>query len=103
VLIAYLVRIVKGLLTELYPEFDYSAHAFKIDHLTPAADDIAMLFSGFAYDERGEGVFRFFRQVVSDPPMGVWVLVFYDWACFLVVHQPPEGLPLADRTELYRP
>ena len=90
----YLVRIVKGLLTDLYPEFDYSAHAFKVDQLTPSADDRAMLFSRFAYDERGEGVFRFFHQVVSNPPMGFWVLVFYDWACFLVVHQPPIGFLL---------
>jgi hypothetical protein len=89
----YLVRIVKGLLTDLYPEFDYSAHAFKVDQLTPSADDIAMLFRRrFAYDERGKGVFRFFHQLVSNPPMGSWVLVFYDWACFLVVHQPP-GAP----------
>ena len=93
----YFVRIVKGLLTHLYPEFDYSVHAFKVDHLTPSADDIAMLFCRFASDERGEGVFRFFHQVVSDPPMGFWVLVFYDWACFLVVHQPPAGLSLIDR------
>jgi hypothetical protein len=93
----YLVRIVKGLLTHLYPEFDYSAHAFKVDHLTPSADDIAMLFSRFASDERGEGVFRFFHQVLSDPPMGFWVLVFYDWACFLVVHQPPGRLSLIDQ------
>jgi hypothetical protein len=34
-----------------------------------------MLFKRFAYGERGEGVFRFFHQVVSDPPNGVWVLV----------------------------
>jgi hypothetical protein len=93
----YLVRIVKGLLTALYAEFDYSDHAFKVDQLTPTADDIAMLFGRFAYDERGGGVFRFFRQVVSDPPMGAWVLVFYEWACFLVVHQPPEAVPLIDR------
>ena len=93
----YFVRIVKGLLTHLYPEFEYSSHAFQIDHLTPQADDIGMLFSRFTYGERGGGVFRFFHQVVSDPPMGFWVLVFYDWACFLVVHQPPEGLPLVDR------
>jgi hypothetical protein len=88
----YLVRIVKGLLTALYPEFDSSDHAFKVDQLTPTADDIGKLRSDFAYDERGEGVFRFFRQVVSNPPMGSWVLVFYDWACFLVVHQAP-GAP----------
>jgi len=89
----YLIRIVKGLLTHFRPEFDYSTHAFKVDHLMPRADDIVMLFERFEYDERGEGVFRFFRGVVSDPPMGMWVLVFYDSACFLVVHQPPGGIP----------
>jgi hypothetical protein len=93
----YLIRIVKGLLTYLYPELDYSTHAFKVDHLMPRADDIAMLFSHFAYDERGEGVFRFFRGVVSDPPRGMWVLVFYDSASFLVVHQLSEGFSSIDR------
>jgi|SRR5258707_5341521 hypothetical protein len=27
----YLVRIVKGLLTDFYPEFDYSAQSFEVD------------------------------------------------------------------------
>jgi hypothetical protein len=83
----YLVRIAKGLLTHFYPELDYSAHVFKVDHLMPRADDIGMLFERFAYDERGEGMFRFFRGVVSDPPMGMWVFVFYDSACFLVLER----------------
>jgi hypothetical protein len=30
---------------------------------------LEMLFKRFAYGERGEGVFRFFHQVVSDPPL----------------------------------
>ena len=93
----YIVRIVKGLLTHLYPEFDYSAHAFEVEQVTPSADNIKMLFKLFANDERGEGVFRFFHQVVSDPPTGFWVLVFYDWACFLVRLQLPEAPPLVDR------
>jgi len=29
----YFIRIVKGLLTDLYPEFDYSVHAFKVKYL----------------------------------------------------------------------
>jgi len=82
----YLVRIVKGLLTDLYPEIDYSHCAFTVEQLTPSAENIEMLFKRFRYDERGEGVFRFFHQVVSDPPMVFLVVVFYDWACFLVRH-----------------
>jgi hypothetical protein len=93
----YLVRITKGLLAHFYPEFDYSTHSFEVDHISPTVDNLDMLASNFAYGERGQGVFRFFREVVSDPPMGFWVLIFYDWACFLVVHQPPEGVPLVDR------
>jgi hypothetical protein len=101
----YFIRIVKGLLTQLYPELDYSAHAFKVNYLEPLrADDVAMLrHHGFAYDGRGNGVLRFFHGVLVDPPMGSWVLIFYGWACFSVVHQPREGLPLVGRMELDRP
>jgi hypothetical protein len=95
----YLVRIVKGLLTHFYPDFDYSAHRFKVDHLMPRPDDIAMLFSRFAYVERGEGVFRVFHGVIPDPPVGFWFLAFYDWACFLIVHQPPGGIPWSVNSE----
>jgi hypothetical protein len=93
----YFVRIAKGLLTHFYPEFDYSAQLFEVDHIIPTADNLGMLASKFAYDERGQGVFRFFREVVSDPPIGFWVLFFYDWACFMVVHQPSGGVPLVHR------
>jgi hypothetical protein len=48
----YIVRIVKDLLTHLYPEFDYSAHAFEVEQVTPSADNIKMLFKLFANDER---------------------------------------------------
>jgi hypothetical protein len=89
----YFVRIVKGLLTHFYPGFDHSTHSFEVDHISPKLDDIAMLRSRFSYEERGHGVFRFYHGVVSDPPTGFWLLVFYDWACFMVVHQPnSEGL-----------
>jgi len=93
----YLVRIVKGLLTDFYPEFDYSAQSFEVDQITPTADNLRELESKFAYGERGQGVFRFYHGVVSDPPMGFWFLIFYDWACFLVLHQPAEGVRLVDR------
>lgn len=91
------VRIAKGLLTHLNLKFDYSAQSFEVDHIMPTADNLGMLASKFAYGERGQGVFRFFHGVVSDPPIGFWFLVFYDWACFMVMHQPSEGVPLVDR------
>jgi hypothetical protein len=93
----YFIRIAKGLLTKFYPEFDYSAQSFEIDHITPTPDNLIEFASQFAYGERGQGVFRFFYGVLTDPPMGLWLLIFYDWACFLVLHQPAEGVPLIDR------
>jgi hypothetical protein len=70
-----------------------------VDHLMPRPDDIAMLFGRFAYVERGEGVFRVFHGVIPDPPVGFWFLAFYDWACFLIVHQPPGGIPWSVNSE----
>jgi hypothetical protein len=89
----YFVRIAKGLLTHFYPDFDYSVQAFRVDHLLmPLPDDqMGMLFAKWVYDERGEGVFRFFRGLVADPPMGFWVLFFYDRTCFMVTHQNPSS------------
>jgi hypothetical protein len=52
-----------------------------------------MLLAQFAYDERGEGVFRFFHGVVTDPSLGFWLLFFYDWACFMVTHQNQSDAP----------
>jgi len=51
-----------------------------------------MLAARFPYDERGKSVFRFFRGVVTDPPMGLWVMFFYDQTCFMVMHQNPQSL-----------
>jgi hypothetical protein len=87
---AYIVRITKGLLRHFYPDMDYSTHLFSIDHLEPSADNIGMLIARFPQDSRGEGVFRFFRQVNSDPPMGIWVYFFFDRACFMATHGSQE-------------
>jgi hypothetical protein len=39
------------------------------------------------YDERGDGVFRFWRCIDRDrKATGLWVYVFYDGLCFQVTH-----------------
>jgi hypothetical protein len=83
---AYIVRITKGLLRHFYPDLDYSTHSFSLDHLEPSADNIGMLSERFTYDSRGDGVFRFFREVVLEPCMGIWVYFFYERVCFMATH-----------------
>jgi hypothetical protein len=84
---AYIVRITKGLLRNFYPNLDYREHVFSVDHLNPLpADDVGMLIANFTHDFRGDGVFRFFRGVISEPCMGIWVYLFYERVWFMATH-----------------
>jgi hypothetical protein len=89
---AYIVRITKGLLRHFYPGLDYRTHSFSVDHLEPSADNVGMLIARFRHDSRGDGVFRFFRGVVLEPCMGIWVYFFYERVCFMATHGPPDVL-----------
>lgn len=87
---AYIVRITKGLLRHFYPELDYRTHSFSVDYLEPSADNVGMLIARFTHDSRGDGVFRFFRGVISEPWMGIWVYFFYERVCFMAAHGPAD-------------
>lgn len=80
----YLTRITKGLIRYYYPKIDYSESHFKIEHILPTKAVISTL-GKLAYDERGDGVFRIWRGIVSDDcPESVWVYSFYDALLFMV-------------------
>ncbi len=90
---AYILRITKGLLRNFYPNLDYREHVFSVDHLNPLpADDVGMLIANFTHDFRGDDVFRFFRGVISEPCMGIWVYLFYERVWFMATHGPADVL-----------
>jgi hypothetical protein len=83
----YLIRIAKGLIFKFYPHTDYFKQEFSVEQLKVNETIISMLSANFIYDERGDGVFRFYRAIAENNKFGAWVYIFYDQACFLVVHQ----------------
>ena len=82
----YLIRITKGLLYRFYPHINYFQQEFSVEQFLLNENVMSQLFENFVYDERGEGVFRFYRAIAEDGNEGVWVYIFYDQACFLVQH-----------------
>jgi len=86
----FIVRITKGLLHHFYPDYNYTDIHFTVVNVAPTPQyqtAIKYLLPHLIYDERGEGVFRFWRGFTVDAPdVGVWIYLFYDAACFLVRH-----------------
>ena len=86
----FIIRLTKGLLRHFHPDYDYTDTPFRVINLAPKPKHFAFfakLTPLLQCDERGEGVFRFWRGFARDvPDSGVWVYLFYDAACFVVYH-----------------
>lgn len=84
----WMIRITRGLLAKFYPEIDSSSMNFDVQQITPSQEIADFMFETMKYDQRGDGVFRFWRGVVADDPdsTGIWSYVFYDGMCFSVTH-----------------
>jgi hypothetical protein len=101
----YLTRITKGLLRHFHPDYNYVDKEFSVQFLpqTPHGVDVDQLrrwtdLPTIIYDERGGGVFRFWRGFPPDAPQkgdGAWLYAFYDCACFFVRHSS-EALALTN-------
>jgi hypothetical protein len=84
----WLIRITRGLLYKFYPTIDSSNMHFLVQQIIPSQEIADFMFANMMYDERGDGVFRFWRAVISDDMHcpGIWSYVFYDGICFSVTH-----------------
>lgn len=81
----YLVRITKGLIRHFHPEIDYSKCRFKITMINATQEIVDKTLVKFIYDERGNGIFRFWRAFYkTGQPDSVWVYVFYDGIMFMI-------------------
>ena len=89
--IRYLTRITKGLLRHFYPDNDYSSDIFRTFHVPSTergVQRVQELVPLLIFDERGKGVFRFWRGFATDVAnSGIWVYIFYDGACFIVFNR----------------
>lgn len=85
----YLIRLTKGLLASFYPELDYNKSKFSVEHLEPTQELINITLAKFIYNERGNGIFRFWHTFYEKNKVSsVWVYVFYDAFMFMVEVDP---------------
>jgi hypothetical protein len=87
-----IVRVTKGLLRKLHPEFDYEQSVFDVTYISPAeAADAGPLMKAISqrspYDVRGDRVFEFWRSVDPEKGRGTWMLAFYEAVVFIVMHE----------------
>jgi hypothetical protein len=90
VLDRFFTRLTKGLLATYYPDIDYFALDFVVTQLNQFGAEY-QTFNRVALalqaDQRGDGVFRFWRGVAHDQrTAGIWVYQFYNAALFMVTH-----------------
>jgi len=84
------IRITKGLLCELYQNFDYFNSTFKALEISQEASknqtNLITLFLRAQNFERGQGVFQCWHQIKESDGIGVWMMVFYQCFGFFVFH-----------------
>jgi len=82
-----LQRMTKGFIFKFYPNIPHNDLNYKVDMINLDKELVENLNRRMRYDERGNGIFRFWRAVAFDEPTsGIWVYVFYDGVCFSVEH-----------------
>ena len=85
-----LVRVAKGLLNTHFPKVPRNHLRFDVRQIDQLHlnDIIPNIVGPLRYGERGDGVFRYWGNVIPDAPdAGVWILLFYDASGFAVFHQ----------------
>lgn len=80
----FLIRITKGLLFRFHPEIDYSNLSFEIRQMKTDQETIDFLYKNLYYEERGNGIFRFWRGVVKSTQRVVLAYTFYEAQTFVV-------------------
>lgn len=92
-------NIVKGLLCHFYPEFDYRFQHFDVSEVTAAkmaagqAEQEKQICTSLTEHTKEDGrgnfeEFSFWRLVEPENQRGIWFLLFYDAAIFIVRHKP---------------
>lgn len=89
----WLVKVVKGLMWTFRPETDYRGLLFDVKMIPQFKVNaiVGSLPPTFVRDERGSGVFEFWRTFAADAPScGIWVLLFFGAVGFVVSHTTPD-------------
>jgi len=84
----FLIRICKGMFAYFLPEFDYSEIKWEVMNLLPTPENrqlIESILPMLKHQARGDTVFKVWYNFANDrPDTGLFVLLFYHGACFLV-------------------
>ena len=90
-----MIRIVKGLLAALFPEYEVDGSVFGAMDLRPVATEEQLramaVLKNAKHLERGSGVFHAWYHVEPEPLAGCWMLAFYECLGFLVYHTKEPG------------
>ena len=93
----FVIRVAKGLTCHYFPAFDRFTSHWRAVFVGTRLDDIARVEPLRErlpfYDFRGDGVIKYRYGHTNGLEAGVWMLLFYDVALFLVQHSigPYEG------------
>lgn len=97
-----IIRITKGLLFALHPDFDYRESDFKAIDIQPRASNeqlrLMASLKGAAFFERGFHTFQSWRIIDQATGSGVWMVILYQCFGFFVFHT--NGSELANITRL---
>lgn len=89
------IRITKGLLFALYPNFDYFNSEFTAFGMTARASDeqlrLMAALKQQKYFERGQKTFQCWYHVDERQRYGMWMIVFYECFGFFVRHVGGSG------------
>jgi hypothetical protein len=84
----FMIRVTKGLLRALCPEYDYSNDVFRCSMVKPGGvreEALAMKIPP-VIDKRGNDAFYSFRFIDPELKGGMWLLTFYLGQTFKVLH-----------------
>lgn len=94
-----IIRITKGLLKHLHPNFNYFNSAFEVQEIRQQWCEhqlkLMAMLKRSQMCERGNGVFRCWHYLDEAAEAGAWMLVFYDSCGFFVFHSNhPDRHPM---------
>jgi hypothetical protein len=98
----FIVRIVKGLLTHHYPNYDYSIASFNVEFIGQSVDlrkILEPLIDQLTYAEKDKDVFQYRHGLTESGQSGAWILAFYHVAIFFIIHTTNDS----DDSALCRP
>jgi hypothetical protein len=85
----FLIRVVRGLLTHYCPDYNASKDFFKV-HLVKTTlqnlETLDQIKGQLHYDSRGEEVLQYRFGLTQSKQSGIWIMLFYGAALFLVLH-----------------